>query len=54
MPMGATLSNADTSLGAPGEVRLEASSIETAGTGAVLVSLTVGLTVQLGFLGGAG
>jgi hypothetical protein len=54
LPMGATLSGRDTSPGGPWEVRLEAASIEAAGTGAVLVPLAVGLSVPLGFFGAAG
>jgi hypothetical protein len=46
VPIGVTLSGPDTSLGAPGEVRLEAASFEAAGTGAELVPLAVGLSDQ--------
>jgi hypothetical protein len=52
--MGATLSSPDTSPGAPGEVRLESAFIEAAGTCAVLVNLTLGLSVPLAVSGTAG
>jgi hypothetical protein len=53
--MGATLSGPDTSPGAPGEMRLEASSFEAARTVAELVRLVgVGLSVPLGFIGSMG
>jgi hypothetical protein len=54
VPVSATLSGPDTSPGAPGEVHLEAASIEAAGTGAVPVPLAVGLSVLLGLFGAAG
>jgi hypothetical protein len=54
VPMGTMLSCPDTSPGAPGEVSLEAASIEVAGTGAVLVPLAVCLSVPLGLFGAAG
>jgi hypothetical protein len=54
VPMRAMLSDPYTSQGAPGELRLEAVSFETAGTGAELVPLAVGLSVTLGFVGAAG
>jgi hypothetical protein len=53
VPLVATLSGLDTSPSASGEVRLEATSIEAAGTGAVPVPLVVGLSFPLGLFGAA-
>jgi hypothetical protein len=52
--MGATLTSPNTSPGAPGQVHLEAASIEAAGTGAVLEPLAVGLSDPLGLFAAAG
>jgi hypothetical protein len=55
--LSTSLSDPDTSTGAsgaPGEVRLQAASIEAAGTGVVPVPLAVGLSAPLGLFGAAG
>jgi hypothetical protein len=54
VPLDATLSCSGTSPCSPGEVRLEAASIEAGDTGAVQVPLAVGLSVPRNLFGALG